>query len=69
MVADDVVVKVDGTAIRNVADLVVAVRLQQPGDRVQVTVNRKQNARKMTVVLGAAEIEEGAEPAAVVSTG
>ena len=38
MLAGDVVVKVDGEPIRNAADLVVAVRLRQPGDRVQVTV-------------------------------
>jgi S1-C subfamily serine protease len=51
---DDVVVDVDGAPIRNVADLIVAVRLRQPDDRVQVTVMRHRKPQTMTVVLGAA---------------
>lgn len=69
MVADDVVVQLDGAPVRNVADLVVAVRLRQPDDRVQVTVMRRSKARKMTVVLGAAATTESNDPAANVSTG
>lgn len=69
MTADDVVVQVDGSPVRSVADLVVAVRLRQPDDRVQVTIMRHRKARKMTVVLGAASTTESVEPATVVSTG
>ncbi len=69
LIADDVVVQVDGAPVRNVADLVVAVRLRQPDDRVQLTIMRRRKPRKMTVVLGTAATTESIEPAASVSTG
>jgi S1-C subfamily serine protease len=75
MVADDVVVEVDGAPIRNVADLVVAVRLRQPDDRVQVTVLRRRKPQKMSVVLGSADTPAPSDPVAApvptstVSTG
>jgi serine protease Do len=69
MVADDVVVSVDGAPIRNVADLVVAVRLRRPDDRVQVTIMRRRRHRKMTVVLGTAPPTETGPDVSTVSTG
>lgn len=69
MVTNDVVVQVDGVPVRNVADLVVAVQLRRPDDRVQVTIMRRRKARKMTVVLGAASTTESNDAASSVSTG
>jgi putative serine protease PepD len=69
MAADDIVVEVDGVPIRNAEDLVVAVRLRRPDDRVQVTVVRHNKPQKMAVVLGTADGAETPESVTNVSTG
>jgi S1-C subfamily serine protease len=66
--AGDVIVEVDGAPIRSVADLVVAVRLRQPADRVPVVLVRQAKQRRMTVVLGTASAQQGQAPATTVST-
>jgi putative serine protease PepD len=68
LASGDVVVEVDGTRIRSVADLVVAVRRHEPGDRVQVVVERKDKSRRIAVVLGSAEDPVPAGETLTVST-
>lgn len=67
--AGDVIVKFDREPIRNAADLVVAVRLRRPDDRVQVTIMRDDRSKPVMVTLGSAETTPNVEPAAPVSTG
>lgn len=69
LLAGDVIVKFDGTNIDNAADLVVAVQLRRPDDRVQLSVVRDGTAKRMMATLGSVEPASGVEPAAPVSTG
>ncbi|MGZ7018731.1 MAG: S1C family serine protease [Acidimicrobiia bacterium] len=69
LAAEDVVVKVDDETIHNAADLVVAVRLRQPDDRVQITILRRQHPKRVMVTLGSAETTSSTQPATAVSTG
>jgi putative serine protease PepD len=69
IVAGDVVVKLDDTSIDNAADLVVAVRLRRPGDRVQLVVNRDGGTERMMATLESVETVPTVEPVAPVSTG
>jgi S1-C subfamily serine protease len=47
----DVIVAVDGTAVRTMAALVVALRSHKVGDRVKVSFMRDGNRRDVTVAL------------------
>jgi putative serine protease PepD len=68
LAAGDIVVKVDEKTIHNAADLVVAVRLRRPNDRVRVTIVRQDGSKEMNVLLGDAEAA-ATVPATPVSTG
>jgi S1-C subfamily serine protease len=65
---DDIVVEVDGAPIHNAADLVTAVQLRQPNDRVQIVVMRRTKPQRMAVVLGTATSSETREAVTNVST-
>jgi S1-C subfamily serine protease len=65
---DDVVIEIDGAPVRNAADLVAAVQLRQPDDRVQIVVMRRAKPRQMAVVLGTAPAVDAEEPMTNVST-
>jgi putative serine protease PepD len=67
---DDVVIKAQGAPIRNAADLVAAIQLHQPHDRVQIVVKRDGKARSLAVMLGTATptTTDLREPATNVST-
>ncbi len=69
LVAGDTVVKVDDQTIHDAADLVVAVRLRRPDERVAVTVVRKQHPQRMMVTLGSTDTPPSSVPATPVSTG
>lgn len=76
LTAEDVVVKVDETRIHNAEDLVVAIRLRQPAERVQVTIVRQNQTKRVMVTLGSTESVPSTPtstpssiPAASVSTG
>ncbi len=69
LVAGDTVVKVDDQTIHDAADLVVAVRLRRPDDRVAVTVVRKNHPQRMMVTLGSTDTTPSSVPATPVSTG
>jgi S1-C subfamily serine protease len=65
---DDVVVELDGAPVRNAADLVAAVQLRQPDERVQIVVMRKAKPRRMAVVLGTATEDDPEATVTNVST-
>jgi S1-C subfamily serine protease len=66
--ADDVVVAVDEASIRNAADLVAAISLHQPHDRVQIAVKRDGRTRRVSVMLATAGTTAPREPVTNVST-
>jgi putative serine protease PepD len=51
----DVIVAIDGTAVGDSSELIVAIRSRQPGDTVRLTVSRDGSEREVTVTLGATE--------------
>jgi S1-C subfamily serine protease len=51
--ADDVIVSVNGTAVHSMGELVVALRVQAPGDRVVIEVMRATARQTMQVQLAA----------------
>ncbi len=62
LAAGDVVVKVDDRAIRDAADLVVAVRRRRPADHVTVTVLRRKAEKRLDVTLGSTDGTRVATP-------
>ena len=66
--AGDVIVKFDGRTIRTAAELVVAVRMRAPGDRVDVTIIRDQTEQRIMVSLGSTETQPEPVTAAPIST-
>jgi putative serine protease PepD len=68
----DVLVKLADEPIRSAAELVVAVRLRKPGERLPVTVVRKGDSERVTVTLDAvvtAPASPTTAPAQTISTG
>jgi putative serine protease PepD len=68
----DVLVKLADEPIRSAAELVVAVRLRKPGERLPVTVVRKGDSERVTVTLDAvvtAPPSSTTVPAQTISTG
>jgi S1-C subfamily serine protease len=68
----DVVVRFADEPIHSAAELVVAVRMRKPGERLPVTVARDGDERRVTVTLGAVDAAPGSPttvPAQTVSTG
>jgi putative serine protease PepD len=51
----DVILAIDGTAVGDSSELIVAIRSRQPGDTVRLTVRRGGDEREVTVTLGATE--------------
>ena len=51
----DVILAIDGTAVGDSSELIVAIRSRQPGDTVRLTVRRGDDEREVTVTLGATE--------------
>ena len=52
MQAGDVIVGVDGRRIRTAADVGQAVRRHQPGDRIEIVIERSGREQRLTAVLG-----------------
>lgn len=52
----DIIVRFDGQEIARVSDLEQALRRHQPGDRVEVVINREGTERSLTVTLGEAPV-------------
>jgi putative serine protease PepD len=50
----DVITEIEGRVVDTPEELIVALRTQEPGDRVTITVERDGEARHVTVVLGSA---------------
>lgn len=50
--AGDIITELAGTKIANVTDLLAALRQQEPGKTVDLTVRRGSNDQKLTVTLG-----------------
>lgn len=48
----DVIVSVEGRAVRSVEDLLAALRNHRPGERVKVALERDGNKQELTVTLG-----------------
>jgi putative serine protease PepD len=48
----DVIVEVDGRRIRSAADVGQAVRAKEPGDRIEVVIEREGRSRTVTATLG-----------------
>lgn len=55
----DIITAFDGKAVTSASDLQVAVREHNPGDKVDVTVNRDGQERTVTVTLGSDENQGG----------
>ena len=51
----DVILAIDGTAVGDSSELIVAIRSRRPGDTVRLTVRRGDDEREVTVTLGATE--------------
>ena len=51
----DVILAIDGTAVGDSSELIVAIRSRQPGDTVRLTVRRGDDEREVVVTLGATE--------------
>jgi putative serine protease PepD len=51
----DVILAIDGTAVGDSSELIVAIRSRQPGDTVRLTVRRDDSEREVVVTLGATE--------------
>jgi putative serine protease PepD len=51
----DVILAIDGTAVGDSSELIVAIRSRQPGDTVRLTVRRDDSERQVVVTLGATE--------------
>ena len=51
----DLIVAIDGKAVTDSSELIVAIRSRQPGDEVRLTVRRDGDEREYTVTLGATE--------------
>ncbi len=69
---DDVIVRLDDTAIHSAAELVVAVQLRKPGERLPVTVVRDGDDKRVAVTLDAVAAGSptpSSVPAETVSTG
>jgi putative serine protease PepD len=72
MKTGDVVVKLADEPIHSAAELVVAVRLRRPGERLPVTVRRDGDEERVTVTLDAVELAPTPSPtvpAQTISTG
>ncbi len=72
ILVNDVIVSFDGTEIESAADLVVAVQLRRPGNRIQLSLARDGKPKRMTATLGSVGSVgsvPSAEPATPVSTG
>lgn len=52
----DIIVRFDGQEIARVSDLDQALRRHQPGDRVEIVINREGTERSLTVTLGEAPV-------------
>ncbi|GBD16009.1 Putative serine protease HtrA [bacterium HR26] len=52
----DIIVRFDGQEIVRVSDLDQALRRHQPGDRVEIVINREGTERSLTVTLGEAPV-------------
>ncbi len=48
----DVITAVDGTTVHNAVELVVAIRANNPGDQITLTIGSGNGARKVTLTLG-----------------
>lgn len=48
----DVITAVDGTTVHNAVELVVAIRANNPGDQITLTIGSGNDARKVTLTLG-----------------
>ncbi|GAA2650096.1 S1C family serine protease [Streptomyces vastus] len=53
--AGDVITEVDGRPVRSGEELIVKTRAHRPGDRLELTVERDGEERKVTLVLGSAD--------------
>jgi putative serine protease PepD len=67
--ADDVVVKLADDPIRSAADLVVAVQLRRPGERLPITVVRDGEHVRLTATLESVRTTPTTVPAETISTG
>jgi S1-C subfamily serine protease len=68
----DVVVRLADEPIRSAAELVVAVRMRKPGERLAVTLRRDGDEERVTVTLDAVELAPTTSPtvpAQTISTG
>jgi putative serine protease PepD len=52
--SDDVIVEIDGHAVRTPAELIVRLRAHEPGDEVELVVERDDRERDVTVTLDSA---------------
>jgi serine protease Do len=52
----DIIVRFDGQEVARVSDLEQALRQRQPGDRVEIVINREGAERSITVTLGEAPV-------------
>jgi putative serine protease PepD len=64
----DVVVELADESIKSAAELVVAVRMRQPGERLPVTVRRDGDEERITVVLDAVETAPTPQPTVPTQT-
>jgi putative serine protease PepD len=53
--AGDVITEVDGRRVRSGEELIVKTRAHRPGDRLELTLERDGEERKITLVLGSAD--------------
>ena len=54
LVSGDVVTEIEGRVIDSLEEMIVALRAQEPGDRITIMVEREGEAREVTLVLGSA---------------
>ncbi|MBA4865709.1 trypsin-like peptidase domain-containing protein [Streptomyces sp. PSKA54] len=53
--AGDVITEVDGQRVHSGEELIVKIRAHRPGDRLELTLKRDGNEKKVTLVLGSSE--------------
>jgi putative serine protease PepD len=54
LVSGDVITEIEGRVIDSLEEMIVALRAQEPGDRITIMVEREGEAREVTLVLGSA---------------